>query len=337
MIRRMDFFLVMVWFVIVLAVVFDFLNGFHDAANVVATIISSRSMSPESALILAATCEVLGPFLFGTAVAKTIGQEIVNPALIDVWVVMGALVGAIFWNLLTWWFGLPSSSSHALVGGIVGSVMASGHMADLKVRGLMIIVAVLITSPVIGFMVGAMVQKAVTFAVRGCTPAVNGFFKKSQLVTSVGLALSHGTNDAQKSMGIITMVLFASGMIPEFKVPVWAIFFCAMAMGLGTACGGWKIIKTVGSGIFKLRPVHGFSTQTSAAAVILTASWFGGPVSTTHVVSSSVMGVGAAERIKAVKWHRAGDIVSTWFLTIPAAASVAALTFWGLAFLRKLI
>lgn len=330
----MDILFMIVVLVIILAVVFDFVNGFHDAANVVATMIASRSMSPESALIIAAVAEFLGPLIFGTAVAKTIGKEIVDPKVITVWVVCGALSGAIVWNLLTWWFGLPSSSSHALVGGIVGSVLAAGGADHLKLHGVMLIVIVLVTSPLIGFLIGYMFQKASVFLMRGQSPRVNELFKRSQLFSSVALALSHGSNDAQKSMGIITMVLVSYGYLTDFIVPTWAILVCATSMGLGTAFGGWKIIKTVGSGLYRLRPIHGFSAQSSSAFVILTAALCGGPVSTTHVVSSSIMGVGGADRIKAVRWHKAGEIVSTWFLTIPAAAAVSAATY-GLIFLAR--
>src|SRR3990167_3999053 len=283
--------LYLVVLVIGMAIVFDFVNGFHDASNVVATMIASRSMSPSAALIIAASCEFLGPFILGTAVAKTIGKDIVDPTVINAWVIMGALSGAIFWNLLTWWFGLPSSSSHALVGGIAGSVLAATGVAHFKVAGFVKIVLVLITSPIVGFPIGYAFQSLSVFLTRGATPHVNHFFKRSQIVSSIALALSHGGNDAQKSMGIITMVLVAAfpEHYPEFTVPVWAIFACASAIGLGTAFGGWSIIKTVGSGIYRLRPIHAFSAQSASGSVILTAALLGGPVSTTHVVSSSIM------------------------------------------------
>lgn len=328
----MDIALFVVISVVILAIVFDFLNGFHDAANVVATMIASRSMSPEVALIVAASCEFIGPFLFGTAVAATIGKGIVDGADINEWIILSALTGAIFWNLITWKWGLPSSSSHALVGGIVGGVIAGAGYEVLKAPGLIKVIIALVISPVIGLVVGFAVKRAFAWLTRGQGPAVNVAFKRVQIFSAAGLALSHGANDAQKSMGIITMVLLSHGYITEFKVQFWVVFVCAAAMGLGTAFGGWSIIKTVGSGIYKLRPIHAFSSQMASAAVIMGAALVGGPVSTTHVVSSSIMGVGAADRLKAVRWHKAIEIVTTWFVTIPAAALVAALTYFILAF-----
>lgn len=313
--------------VVILAVIFDFLNGFHDAANVVATMIASRSMSPEVALIVAASCEFIGPFLFGTAVAKTIGKGIVDPGGLDELIILAALSGAIAWNLITWKWGLPSSSSHALVGGLVGAVGAGVGFSYLKTDGLIKVVTALIVSPIIGLIVGFFMKKFFAFLTRGQGPRINIFFKRIQIFSAAGLALSHGANDAQKSMGIITMVLVSNLYLTDFAVPFWVIFICAAAMGLGTAFGGWSIIKTVGSGIYKLRPIHAFSSQMASASVILTAALVGAPVSTTHVVSSSIMGVGAADRMKAVRWHKAIEIVITWFVTIPAAALVAAIVY----------
>ncbi len=337
--------------VVLLAIVFDFVNGFHDASNIVATMIASRSVTPEKALVTAAVCEFLGPLIFGTAVAKTIGKGLVSPDAVDVYVISAALLGAIFWNLLTWWLGLPSSSSHALIGGIAGAVIAGPGLAHLNVAGFVKIVIALVTSPIIGMAIGFGFMKLFTHLSRGFTPRANEGYKKIQYYSSIGLALSHGANDAQKSMGIITMVLILyhkgtaaadpGHAIPDyvesFTVPFWVIVSCALAIAMGTATGGWSIIKTVGSGIYKLRPIHSFSAQSASAFVIIAASRLGFPVSTTHIVSSSIMGVGSAERMKAVKWHKAGEIVATWFLTIPAAAIVAALTHAALVTLRQLM
>ncbi len=337
----MTFALILVILVITAAVVFDFVNGFHDASNIVATMIASRSMTPEVALILAAVCEFLGPFLFGTAVAKTIGKGIVDPtAIADTWIIFAALAGAITWNLITWKFGLPSSSSHALIGGLVGAAIAGVGVTHVQWAGFGKIVAALIISPILGFLVGLLFMRSMTWLARGQKPHVSRYFAKGQLVSAVSLALSHGANDAQKSMGIITMVLVGyaatRGEVMEFAVPFWVIFVCALAMGLGTAFGGWSIIKTVGSGIYRLRPIHGFSAQSTSGLVILGAAQLGFPVSTTHVVSSSIMGVGSAERYKAVRWGKAGEIVATWFITIPAAGIIGALTYGIVAFVRGL-
>jgi PiT family inorganic phosphate transporter len=306
------------------ALFFDFVNGFHDSANVVATMIASRAMSARWALAIAAVAEAVGPFLFGVAVATTIGKEIVNPQAITVDVVFAALLGAITWNLVTWWFGLPSSSSHALIGGILGAVLIARGPAVIHLEGLGKVVLVLFTSPIIGFVVGYLMLKVLLFLARGASPGVNRWFKHGQVVTATALALSHGANDAQKTMGIITMSLVTLGLLPDFQVPFWVILACAAAIGLGTALGGQKIIRTMGVGIFRIRPVHGFATQATSAAVIIGAALVGGPVSTTHVVSSAVMGVGASERMSKVRWGVAGNILVSWFVTIPVSAGVAA-------------
>lgn len=314
--------------VVAFAVVFDFVNGFHDASNVVATMISTRAFQPETALIVAALSDFAGPFIFGTAVAKTIGKGIVDPSAVTVLIVLAALVGATIWNLITWYWGLPSSSSHALVGGLAGSVLAGFGREFLNARGLTSIVLVLVASPVIGGIGGFFFQKALTFFSRGFTPRLNEVYKKLQLVSALALSLSHGTNDAQKSMGIITMALVSLGFLSAFSVPFWVMLICATAMGLGTAFGGWRIIKTVGGGIYRMRPMHGFAAQTASASVILGAALLGGPVSTTHVVSSTIAGVGSAERIKAVRWSTARDIVAAWIFTIPATALISAVIYW---------
>ncbi len=314
--------------VIVLAVGFSFVNGFHDAANVVATMISTRAFQPESALIIAAAAEFLGPFLFGTAVARTIGVGIIHPEEATVAVILASLLGAIAWGLITWYFGLPSSSSHALVGGMAGAVVAAFGPSHLRVHGFSAVLVVLFTSPIVGLFAGYWAQNILLFLSRGFTPRLNEVYKRLQVVSAVTLALSHGTNDAQKAMGIVAMTLLSTGVTRTFAVPGWAIAVCAAAMGLGTAIGGWRIIKTVGDRIYRMRPINGFAAQTASAGVIMAAALAGGPVSTTHVVSSAIAGVGSAERIKAVRWNTAFDIALAWIVTIPASAALAAVSYW---------
>ena len=314
--------------VIVLALAFDFLNGIHDSSNVVATMISSRAFSPRVALGVTALAEFSGPFLFGVAVAKTIGHEIVAAETISTLVLVAALASAIVWNLLTWYLGFPSSSSHALIGGLIGSVsMAAGFQA-IQMAGIEKILLTLFTSPIIGFVVGFIVLRLIYILAWNATPRVNAIFKRSQMITGVALALSHGANDAQKSMGIITLALVTGGYLQEFKVPLWVIMMCAGMIAFGTAVGGWSLIRTLGGKFFKIRPVDGIAAQMASASVILTASLIGGPVSTTQVVSSAIMGVGAAERANKVRWHVAQEIITAWVLTIPASAAVGAGVYW---------
>ena len=309
---------------VVLALIFDFLNGIHDSSNIVATMISSRAFSPRVALGVTALAEFAGPFVFGVAVATTIGDEVVAANTITINVLLAALLSAIFWNLLTWFLGIPSSSSHALIGGMIGAVSIGAGWGAIKLGGIEKILVALFVSPVIGLVAGYLFTKLVFFLARGATPRINNFFRQSQIVTAVALALSHGTNDAQKTMGLITLGLLTAGVIPSFAVPVWVIAASASAIALGTALGGWRLIKTLGARFYKIRPVHGFSTQVTSAAVILIASAVGGPVSTTQVVSSAIMGVGSAERINMVRWGVAKDIMVAWLVTIPATAGVAA-------------
>lgn len=321
--------------IISLALFFDFSNGFHDAANVVATIIITRALSPKKALILASICEFIGPFLFGTAVAHMIGKNIIDlsafdPGTLDISVllILAALVGAIVWNLITWFFGLPSSSSHALIGGMVGAVLVAYGPDKILWRGLLYVVGSLVLSPLLGLLVGWLFLKITFRLTREATPKINYFFNRMQIPASIALALSHGANDAQKSMGLIAISLVILGFSPSFHVPWWVVASCAAAIALGTASGGWKIIKTMGSRIYRLRSVHAFCAQTSSAAVILGAALVGGPVSTTHVVSSSIMGVGVGQRISAVRWGVAKNIILAWFITIPASAVMAGLSFY---------
>jgi inorganic phosphate transporter, PiT family len=312
---------------IVLALIFDYLNGFHDAANIVATIISSRALSPRVALGITAAAEFAGPFLFGVAVARTIGAGIVPPQAVTVHVILGALVSAIVWNLFTWLFGIPSSSSHALVGGLIGAVAASIGLAAIQLPGLMLIFAALFLSPVLGMVIGYGFTRLVFFLARNASLRINRFFKNSQIITGIALALSHGTNDAQKTMGVITLGLVATGYLDTFEVPLWVVTASAAAIALGTASGGWRLIRTLGGKFYKIRPVHGFSTQVSSAVVILGAALLGGPVSTTQVVSSAILGVGSAQRMNMVRWGVARNIVVAWLLTIPLTALLAALVY----------
>ena len=314
--------------VIVLALCFDFLNGVHDSSNIVATMISSRAFSPRVALGTIAVAEFAGPFIFGVAVANTIGNEVVNPSAVTTEIVLAALVSAILWNLLTWFLGFPSSSSHALVGGIIGAVTVGAGWGAIKMQGLWKILIPLFTSPLIGFVVGFLLLKLILALSWDATPRINQLFKRSQIVTGIALALSHGTNDSQKTMGIITLALVTTGYLRIFAVPVWVIALCASMIALGTATGGWRLIRTLGGKIFKIRPVDGFTSQLTSAAVIIGASLIGGPVSTTQVVSSSIIGVGTAERANKVRWGVAQEIVTAWVLTVPASALIAAGVYW---------
>ena len=311
-------------FIIALALIFDFLNGFHDASNIVATMISSRAMSPRSALGLSAAAHFAGPFLFGVAVATTIGSEVVDPDVITSGVIIAALSSAILWNLFTWYFGWPSSTSHALIGGLIGAAVVSAGAEAIYLDGLFKVFAALFISPILGFVLGFLVLKVIYFLARGASPRINAVFRRGQLGTSLALALSHGTNDAQKTMGIIAMAMVTTGYADKFHVPWWVITLSASAIALGTASGGWRLIETLGGKFFKIRPVHAFGSQLTSASVILGAALLGGPVSTTQVVSSSIMGAGAADRISKVRWTVARDIAVAWLLTIPVSALLAA-------------
>ena len=309
---------------IILALGFDFLNGVHDSSNIVATMISSSALPPKVALTITALAHFFGPFIFGVAVAKTIGDEIVKSGNISIVMIISALLGAIIWNLLTWWLGLPSSSSHALIGGIFGAVVTGAGWQVIKFQGFEKVLIALFASPIIGFVFGWLITRLVYIVCWNASPKINRIFKRSQIFTSIALALSHGTNDAQKTMGIITLGLVTSGYLSEFVVPIWVIFACAGMIALGTAIGGWRLIRTLGAKFYKIRPIDGFSSQVTSAAVILGASLVGGPVSTTQVVSTTIMGVGAADRLNKVRWGVAGDIGLAWLLTIPSTAAMSA-------------
>lgn len=316
-------------FIILLAVVFDFINGFHDTANAVATVVSTRVLSPVMAIMMSAGLNLLGA-LSGTAVAKTIGSGIVGTTVSQE-VVAAALVGAIIWNIITWYVGIPSSSSHALIGGLIGGGISSLGMQVVKWQILWTKVLVpFVASPIIGFF-GAFILMKLIFIIFCNFPlkSVNNFFRKSQLISSAFMAYSHGGNDAQKTMGIITLALISAHQIPAtpFQVPFWVMMLSACAMAAGTASGGWRIIKTMGSKLFPMEPIHGFAAETAAATVIETASKLGFPLSTTHIISSSILGVGASRRIRAVRWGMVNTIVQAWILTIPICATISFLTF----------
>ncbi len=314
--------------VIILALCFDFLNGVHDSSNIVATMISSRAFTPRVALGTIAIAEFSGPFIFGVAVANTIGHEVVDSSSITTTIVLAALSSAILWNLLTWFLGFPSSSSHALVGGIIGAVAVGAGWEAIRLEGLWKILIPLFTSPIIGFGIGFLLLRLLLQLSWNATPRINELFKRSQLVTGVALALSHGTNDSQKTMGVITLALVTAGYLKVFAVPVWVIAMCAGMIALGTATGGWRLIRTLGGKFYRIRPVDGLSSQLTSALVIIGASLVGGPVSTTQVVSSSIIGVGTAERANKVRWGVAQEIVTAWILTVPASAAVAAGVYW---------
>lgn len=320
---------ILIVLVIVLALAFDFINGFHDTANAIATSVSTRVLSPAVAILMAAGLNFVGA-LTSTKVASTIGKGIVDPKFLSNEVLIAGLTGAIAWNLFTWYYGLPSSSSHALIGGVAGGVLASQGLSALNVNGLVEkIFLPLIASPVIGFLIAYMVMGLIFRVVGNVAPRiVNKYFSRLQIVSAAFMAFSHGSNDAQKSMGIITAALLSAGFISSFKVPVWVVISCAAAMALGTSLGGWRIIKTMGARIIKLEPVHGFAAESSAALVIIGASLLGKPVSTTHVISASIMGVGATKRMSAVRWVVAKNIVNAWLLTAPMSALAAALAFF---------
>jgi PiT family inorganic phosphate transporter len=308
-----------------LAIVFDFLNGFHDSSNVVATVISSRALSPRKALYMAAIAHFVSPFLFGVAVATTVGKDVIDPAAISTKVVVGAVLAAILWNLITWWLGIPSSSSHALIGGLLGASILARGVTIVKTMGLLKVLISLLIAPVIGLIAGYLIMRILLLLARNASPRISSLFKRLQILTSLGLALSHGTNDAQKTMGIITMGLVAAGYQKTFLVPTWVVAASAGAIALGTAMGGWRLIRTLGGRIYKIRPIHGFTSQAASAGVILGAALLGGPVSTTQVVGSAIMGTGAAERLSKVRWHVGREMLLTWVLTLPATAILAAL------------
>ena len=314
--------------VIGIALLFDFLNGMRDASNIVATMIASRAFRPQTALAITAVAEFLGPFLFGVVVAKTIGSDVVESDVLTLQTLAACLIGAIIWNLITWFLGLPGSSSHALIGGLVGAVLVDGGLQAIKLPGLYKVLIALFASPLIGFLAGFVITRLIYFLAQNATPRVNEFFSRAQFFTAVALGLSHGANDSQKAMGMITLSLVISGVLPAFQVPFWVIVVCAAVISVGAGFGGWRLIRTLGGRFYKIRPLHSFSSQLTSAIVMIAASLFGLPVSTSQVVSSAIIGVGASERLSKVRWSVAGDIVTSWVITIPASALLAAGVYW---------
>ena len=319
----------LIFIVIILALIFDFINGFHDTANAIATSVSTRALQPNHAVMMAAGLNFFGAMV-STGVAKTIGGGIVSsPNLIDEKIIIAALIGAITWNLLTWWIGLPSSSSRALIGGLIGAVLISVGTSGLNWNGVGKIVAALIASPAIAFVTGIIVMNIIFRLFEKFPPQfINDKFRKMQVVSAAMIAFSNGSNDAQKSMGIITLALFSGGYIAEFEVPTFVKVMCAAAMAIGTASGGWRIIKTVGGKIFKLEPPSGFAADLNSSCVVFGATLLHLPVSTTHVVSGSIMGVGTAKRVNAVRWGTAQQMVKAWGMTIPITAAIGASAFY---------
>ena len=320
--------LILLGAVVFFALVFDFINGFHDTANAIATSVLTRALSIRNAVIISAVCNFAGAIIW-TGVAATMGKGIVDPKLVightGQILVLAALAGAIVWNLITWWRGLPSSSSHALIGAVIGAAIAARGVSVLNSQGLLKILSWLILSPIIGFIAGAFLMIVVMNIFAQHAPSrLNKHFKVLQVISASFMAFTHGSNDAQKSMGIITMALVVGGFLPSVTVPLWVKLSCASAMALGTAGGGWRIIKTIGKKVIGLQPVHGFASETAASLVVLTATLFHAPVSTTHVVSSAIMGVGSAKRLTDVRWGIVRQIVTAWVMTLPISAGLGA-------------
>lgn len=316
---------------VVLAILFDFMNGFHDAANSIATVVSTGVLKPGQAVIFAAFFNVMAIFVFHYSVASTVGKGIVQPGVVDTHVVFGALLGAITWNFITWYYGIPSSSSHALIGGIVGAVMAKSGASALISGGILKTVAFIFISPLLGFLLGSMMMVLVAWTFRRARPSrVDKWFRRMQLVSAGAYSLGHGGNDAQKTIGIIWMLLIATGYVSaaDKSPPTWAVVSCYLAIGAGTMFGGWRIVKTMGQKITKLKPVGGFCAETGGAITLFMATALGVPVSTTHTITGAIVGVGSVQRASAVRWGVAGNIIWAWIFTIPASAFVAAVAYW---------
>ncbi len=322
------------WVVILLvalALAFDFMNGFHDAANSIATVVSTGVLRPGQAVLFAAIFNFAAIFVFQLSVAATIGKGLTEPGVVDVHVVFGALVGAISWNFITWYYGIPSSSSHALIGGIVGAVIAKAGISSLMFASLMKTVVFIFVSPMMGFILGSLILIGVSWGLRRSTPSrVDRWFRRLQLVSAGAYSLGHGGNDAQKTIGIVWLLLIATGYtaVGDKTPPTWVILSCYTAIAMGTLFGGWRIVKTMGQRLTKLKPVHGFCAETGGAVTLFVATVFGIPVSTTHTITGAIVGVGATQRASAVRWGVAGSIVWAWVLTIPATAFVAAVAYW---------
>jgi PiT family inorganic phosphate transporter len=319
-------------FIILVALAFDFLNGFHDAANSIATVVSTRVLSPQQAVLWAAFFNFVAAFLLGTQVAKTIGSGMIDIAVVNNRVILAGLLGAIAWNLITWYFGLPVSSSHALIGGYAGAAVAKAGFAAILPAGWVKTLAFIVLAPLLGMVLGLALMIAVTWIFHRWHPSrLDRLFRRLQLFSAGLYSLGHGGNDAQKTMGIITGLLVSTGQLHAFKVPLWVILLSHAAIALGTMFGGWRIVKTMGTKITKLQPFGGFCAETAGAITLLSATYFGIPVSTTHTITGAIVGVGASRRLSAVKWGVAGRIVWAWLLTIPIAAAVAAVVYWLIA------
>jgi PiT family inorganic phosphate transporter len=316
---------------VVLALLFDFMNGFHDAANAIATVVSTGVLRPSQAVVFAAFFNFVAIFVFHLSVAATVGKGIADPGVVDVHVVFGALMGAISWNLITWYYGIPSSSSHALIGGIVGAVLVKAGAGALAASGILRTVIFIFVSPLLGYLFGSMMMVLVAWICRRTAPSkVDRWFRRLQLVSAGAYSLGHGGNDAQKTIGIIWMLLISTGYasVADKAPPTWTIVLCYLAIGAGTMFGGWRIVKTMGQKITKLKPVGGFCAEAGGAMTLFIATALGVPVSTTHTITGAIVGVGSVQRASAVRWGVAGNIVWAWILTIPAAASVAGVAYW---------
>ena len=320
----------LVIFLVAVALLFDFMNGFHDAANSIATIVSTGAMRPHLAVLWAAFFNFVAFLVFGVAVATTIGKGIIDPAIVDHRVVFGALTGAITWNVLTWYYGIPSSSSHALIGGLAGAAVAKGGVGTLVAKGFLKTVVAIVLSPLVGFVLGVLLMILVSWLFHGSTPRrVDRWFRQLQYVSAALYSLGHGGNDAQKTMGIIWMLLIAAGISgPKDPLPFWVVLACQTAMGLGTLFGGWRIVRTMGMRITKLKPVSGFCASAGGAITLFMATGLGVPVSTTHTITGAIVGVGSVQRLSAVRWGVAAGIVWAWVLTIPCSAFVAAVAWY---------
>jgi PiT family inorganic phosphate transporter len=328
--HTLQFSVVVLVILIGLALLFDFMNGFHDAANAIATVVSTRVLKPQTAVAMAAVFNFVAVLIFPLTVAATVGKGTIDPMVVDQYVVFGALIGAIFWNFVTWFFGIPSSSSHALIGGLIGAAVAKAGTGALVSAGLIKIIVFIILSPLLGFVFGSLMMILVSWLFVGATPRrIDKWFRRMQLISASMYSLGHGGNDAQKTIGIIWMLLIAAGQIKAGDgVPMWVIVSCYTAISLGTLFGGWRIVKTMGQKITKLKPVGGFCAETGGAITLFIATALGVPVSTTHTITGAIVGVGAAQKMSAVRWGVAGNIVWAWMLTIPASAFVAGVAWW---------
>ncbi|HEV7607255.1 MAG TPA: inorganic phosphate transporter [Steroidobacteraceae bacterium] len=314
---------------VLLALAFDFMNGFHDAANSIATVVSTGVLKPWQAVLWAAFFNVVAFAFFKLSVAATVGKGIIDPSFVDNRLIFGALIGAISWNLITWYYGIPSSSSHALIGGMIGAALAAAGTAPLLAPGILKTAAFIVVSPLLGMALGSLIMLSVSWIFFRQTPRrVDKWFRRIQLISSAAYSTGHGGNDAQKTMGIIWLLLIASGVTSKDHLPAWVVVSCFVAIGCGTMFGGWRIVKTMGQRITKLKPVGGFAAETGGAITLFLATHFGIPVSTTHTITGAIIGVGAAQRSSAVRWAVAGNIVIAWIVTIPASAGIAAIAWW---------